>query len=344
MSSFPMKQYTYSGSTGERPYFIYTPQNYQLSEAVPLIVMLHGCTQKASGFADGTHMNELAECYNFIVAYPQQLRAAHAYGCWNWFQPGNQERGSGEAALLAGIVQEIVQQTREWTIDKRRIYVAGISAGAAMAGILGATYPDLFAAIGIHAGIAYKAAQNVQNGMKVMRRGGPTTLLQEALIATAMGEHARVVPTIVFHGTSDFTVAPVNGDQVVEQWMQSNVLAAHGAYTANFQQPDTHVTGKVPGGRSYEVLTWNDTSGHPLQEYWKINGMGHAWSGGKGGSYTDAKGPDASEAMYHFFMQQSIEQDRTNHSLSSGEVVHASFWSNLLHHAIHLFNEKNENG
>src|SRR5438876_4975728 len=246
-----MKQYTYTGSTGERSYWLYLPQNYQASEAVPLVVMLHGCTQKASGFADGTHMNELAERYNFIVVYPQQLRAAHAYGCWNWFQPINQERGSGEAALLAGIVREIVQQTGEWTIDKHRIYVTGISAGAAMAGILGATYPDLFAAIGIHSGIPYKSAQNVREGMRIMRCGGPDTLLQEALISSAMGERARVMPTIVFHGTSDFTVASINGDRVVQQWMQSNILATHGTYSANFQQPDALVRGKVPGGRSY---------------------------------------------------------------------------------------------
>ncbi len=336
-----MKEYTYRGPTGERSYFVSIPQNYKMSEAVPLVVMLHGCTQKVSAFASGTHMNELAERYNFIVVYPQQSRSAHTYGCWNWFQPINQERDSGEAALLAGIVQEMVRQTAQWMIDKRRIYVAGISAGGAMAGILGATYPDVFAAIGIHSGIAYKVAQNVHNGMRVMRRGGPDTFLQEALIQTAMGEHTRVVPGIVFHGTSDFTVAPVNGDQVVQQWMQSNVLVSHGAYSADFQQPDSIVTGKVQGGRSYEILTWNAKSGRPVQEYWKINGMGHAWSGGKDGSYTDAKGPDASEAMYHFFMQHSLE-DSEKHSVTTAEILHPSFWGNLVHQAIHLFNEKKE--
>ncbi len=336
-----MKQYTYAGPTGERPYFVYIPQNYQMSEAVPLVVMLHGCTQKASAFATSTHMNELAERYNFLVVYPQQSRSAHNYGCWNWFQPLNQERNRGEAALLAGVVQEMVQQTAQWTIDKRRIYVAGISAGGAMAGILGATYPDVFAAIGIHSGIAYKAAQNVHDGVRVMRRGGPDTILQEALIQTAMGEHACVVPTIVFHGTSDFTVAPVNGDQVVQQWMQSNVLLSHGAYSADFQQPDSLITDKMQGGRAYEVLTWNDKSGHPVQEYWKINGMGHAWSGGKDGSYTDAKGPDASEAMYRFFMQHSLEDSEKN-SMTIAENLHSSFWGNLVQHAIQLFNEKKE--
>jgi poly(hydroxyalkanoate) depolymerase family esterase len=336
-----MKQYTYAGSTGERPYFVYTPQNYQTNEAVPLVVMLHGCMQKANGFATGTHMNELAERYNFIVVYPQQIRSAHNYGCWNWFQPINQERNSGEAALLAGIVQEMEQQTAQWAIDKRRIYVTGISAGGAMAGILGATYPDVFAAIGIHSGVAYKAAQNVHTGVNVMRRGGPDTILQDALIQTAMGEYTRVVPTIVFHGTSDFTVAPINGDQVVQQWMQSNVFASHEAYRANFWQPDSNVTGKVQGGRSYEISTWNDRSGHPIQEYWKIDGMGHAWSGGKGGSYTDVKGPDASEAMYRFFMQHALEDGR-KHAVTITEALHSSFWSNMVHHAMHLFNEKKE--
>ncbi|MBV9616274.1 MAG: PHB depolymerase family esterase [Ktedonobacteraceae bacterium] len=336
-----MKQYTYSGPTGERPYFVYVPQNYQASEAVPLVVMLHGCTQKANEFATGTHMNELAERNNFLVVYPQQTRAAHNYYCWNWFQPINQERNSGEAALLAGIVQEMVQQTTQWTIDKRRIYVAGISAGGAMAAILGATYPDLFAAVGIHSGITYKSAQNVRSGMRVMRHGGPDSIVQGDFIQAAMREHARVVPTIVFHGTNDFTVAPINGDQVVQQWMQSNMLVSHGAYRADFQKPDSIITGKVPGGRSYEILTWNDGSGHPIQEYWKINGMGHAWSGGNGGSYTDVKGPDASEAMYRFFIQHSL-QDSKQDSVTITAALRPSFWSNLVHHTIHLLQEKKE--
>jgi poly(hydroxyalkanoate) depolymerase family esterase len=336
-----MKQYTYTGPTGERAYFVYVPQNYQMNKAMPLVVMLHGCTQKASAFATGTRMNELAERDNFIVVYPQQSRSAHSYGCWNWFQPLNQERNSGEAALLAGIVQEVAQQTAQWTIDKQRIYVAGISAGGAMAGILGATYPDVFAAIGIHSGIAYKAAQNVHMGVRVMRRGGPDTILQEALIQTAMGEHACVVPSIVFHGTNDFTVAPVNGDQVVQQWMKSNMLVSRGTYSADFRQPDSIVTGKVQGGRAYEILRWNAKSGHVVQEYWKINGMGHAWSGGKNGSYMDATGPDASEAMYRFFMQHSLD-DGERHSTTTGEILHSSFWNNLVQHAINLFNEKKE--
>lgn len=337
-----MKQYTYNCSIGERPYFLYVPQRYQVNEAVPLVVMLHGCTQKATAFADGTHMNELAERYNFIVAYPQQVRSAHTYGCWNWFQPINQERDSGEPALLVGMVQEIVQRTGEWTIDTQRIYVAGISAGAAMASILGATYPDLFAALGLHAGIAYKVAQNVHTGMRVMRRGGPDAFLQEALISTAMGEHARVMPVIVFQGTRDFTVASVNGDQVVQQWLRSNMQASQGTFHADFQMPDAHVANKVPGGHAYEVFTWNDASGCTIQEYWKINGMGHAWSGGRDGSYTDPKGPDASEAMYRFFMQQSIAPPAKDATITSSGSAHTSFWSNLLHQARHLFGEKKE--
>jgi len=336
-----MKQYTYTGPNGERTYFVYTPQKYQISEAVPLVVMLHGCTQNVSAFATGTHMNELAERHNFLVVYPQQSRSAHTYGCWNWFQPINQERESGEAGLLAGILREVVQQTTQWTIDKRRIYVAGISAGGAMAGILGATYPDVFAAIGIHSGIAYKAAQNVHTGMRAMRRGGPDAIQQEAFIQTAMGERAHVVPTIVMHGTSDFTVASINGDQVVQQWMQANALISHGTYQADFQRPDSIVIDKVPGGRAYEILTWNDNKGQPIQQYWKIKGMGHAWSGGKGGSYTDVKGPDASEAMYHFFMQHALE-DCEKDAGAATETSQTSFWSNLVQHAIRLFNEKKE--
>src|SRR5712691_10573249 len=152
------QQYTYSGPSGNRPYFVYTPLKYQVGQAVPLVVMLHGCTQTAADFAAGAQMNQLAEQYNFIVVYPQQTNIANQYLCWNWFDPANQTRGSGEPAIIAGIVQAIEQNTSQWTIDTRRIYVAGLSAGAAMAVILGVTYPDIFAAIGVNTGFEYQAA------------------------------------------------------------------------------------------------------------------------------------------------------------------------------------------
>ena len=305
------QEYEYDGPTGRRPYFVYTPPGYQVGTAVPLIVMLHGCRQTAAVFAAGTQMNRLADQYNFIVVYPQQRSRHNRNTCWNWFNPANQSRGSGEPAIIAGIVQTIEQDAAQWTIDTRRIYVAGISAGAAMAVILGATYPDIFAAIGVHSGGEYQAAATLIGALKTMLQGGPNPVKQGQIAYAAMGIFARTVPIIVFHGTGDYIVNPVNGDQVVQQWMQTNNLASNGAYRADFNHPTSTTTGQVPDGHSYKRYRWHDHNGREIQEYWKVNGMGHGWSGGSSsGSYTDLQGPSASEAIYKFFMNHHIEKDR----------------------------------
>ncbi len=327
------QQYTYKDTGGNRPYFVYTPVNYQVGTAVPLLVLLHGCSQTALDFATGTSMNLLAEQYGFVILYPQQTSRYNQNLCWNWFTPGNQYRGSGEPASIVGMIQTIQQDTTHWTIDPSRIYVTGLSAGGAMAVILGATYPDLFAAIGVHSGVEYQAATNVSSGLKAMRRGGPDPLQQGSLAYTAMNTFSRIVPTIVFHGTNDEVVAPINGDQVIQQWMQTDRLASNGSYTADFTQPTSITPGHVPNGRSYTTTTWNAASGNEVQSYWKIVRMGHAWSGGNlGGSFTDPQGPNASLAMYNFFMA---------HPLSS--VHHSVFSHGRLHHILaDLFNIKRE--
>lgn len=194
-SALRMEHYTSSSSAGSRPYFVYTPTSYQVGVAVPLLVMLHGCAQTAADFAAGTHMNQLAEQYGFIVVYPQQTPTYNSNLCWNWFTPSNQRRGRGEPASIAGIVQTIVQHTSQWTIDTNRIYVAGISAGAAMAVILGATYPDIFAAIGVHSGVEYQAATSLTRSIQIMQQGGPDPVLQGQRALDAMGRFSRRVPT-----------------------------------------------------------------------------------------------------------------------------------------------------
>ena len=327
------QRYTYKDTGGNRPYFVYTPVNYQVGTAVPLLVLLHGCSQTALDFATGTSMNLLAEQYGFVILYPQQTSRYNQNLCWNWFTPANQSRGSGEPASIVAMIQAIQQDTTHWTIDPSRICVAGLSAGGAMAVILGATYPDLFAAIGVHAGMEYQAATNVSSGINAMRRGGPDPLQQGSLAYTAMDSFSRIVPTIVFHGTNDEVVAPINGDQVIQQWMQTDRLASNGSYTADFTRPTSITPGQVPNGRSYTTTTWNAANGDEVQSYWKIVRMGHAWSGGNlGGSFTDPLGPNASLAMYNFFMA---------HPLSS--VHHSVFSHGRLHHILaDLFNIKRE--
>jgi len=265
--------------------------------------MLHGCDEGPRDFAASTQMNELADRKQFIVVYPRQTIGDQPLKCWTWYNAANQCRDRGEAALLAGITQAVQHNTARWTIDPQRVYVAGLSAGAAMAVILGATYPDLFAAIGVHCGLEYKAATNGPGALQAMQERGPNPMQQGQLAYQAMGSAARVVPTIVFHGTNDLAVQPVNGDQVVQQWMETARLVSPGAYTARFDKPSSYERRRDPGGRSYTVKTWNDSSGNVVQAYWKVDGMGHAWSGGRARMpYSDPHGPNASLAMYQFFV------------------------------------------
>jgi len=303
------QQYMYESLMGNRPYFVYTPADYWVGKVVPLVVMLHGCGQSAEDFAMSTQMNRLADEQQFIVVYPQQVSMANRNGCWNWFDPMHQVRGRGEPAMIAGMVEAIGEMTDQWTIDPSRIYVAGISAGAAMAVILGATYPDIFAAIGVHSGLEYKAATSGVKALKAMRQGGPNPIVQGQLAYGAMGTFARIVPTIVFQGTNDHIVNAINGDQIVQQWIQTTVLASRDGYRGDFLHHDSSTIGQVPGGHTYTLYRWSDSKENVIQEYWKVKGMGHAWSGGSSeASYTDQRGPNASMAMYAFFMNHRMGQ------------------------------------
>ncbi len=303
------QEYNYNSPSGSRPYFVYTPTRYQVGQTVPLLIMLHGCTQTAVDFATGTQMNLLAEEHNIIIAYPQQTRNNNSLSCWNWFDPANQSRAHGEPAIITGIVQEILQNTSQWTIDIGRVYAAGISAGAALSVILGVTYPDIFAAIGVHSGLEYQAATSQSGALVSARRGGPDPVRQGQVAYEAMGNVARVVPTIVFHGANDSVNNIINGDQVVQQWIETDMLASHNTYEASFNAPTTTTTGTAPGGLSYTTYSWQDSSGSAIQEYWKINALGHAWSGGNpSGSYTDPRGPNASQAFFTFFMNHTMHK------------------------------------
>ncbi|MBM7702450.1 PHB depolymerase family esterase [Metabacillus iocasae] len=287
---------TYNG----RSYKVYVPERYQAGTKVPLVVMLHGCTQDATQFSSGTQMNNLAEIENFLVLYPEQPSSANSNKCWNWFESAHQSRGSGEPALIAGMVNQVKS---DYTIDDNRVYVGGLSAGAAMSVIMGATYPDIFAAISVGAGLEYKAATSLTGAFTAMNSGGPNPSQQGDAAYNAMGAYKRVVPVIVFHGTSDTTVYPVNGHQVISQWAQTNDRASDGVDNNNMDDTaDQTVMGTVSGGRSYTQYIYKDHNGTAIMEKYIVDGMGHAWSGGStAGSYTDPKGPNATQLSWNFF-------------------------------------------
>lgn len=292
-----------SNQYGSRNYKLWVPSSYNSSNATSLVMMLHGCTQTPDDFAAGTQMNALADSNGFLVVYPEQPSNANQSRCWNWFDVANQSRGAGEPAILVAIVDKI---KAAYNIDNSRVYAAGLSAGAAMSVILGATYPDVFSAIAVSSGLEYKAATSLNNSFTALSQGGPNPTQQGKLAYQAMGSAPRKVRVIVFHGTSDFTVNTTNGHQVLSQWAQTNDLADDNSDNNSITDtPAATVTGTVTNGYNYTAYTYNAADGLPLMEKWIVQSMGHAWSGGStAGSFTDPKGPKASNEIWRFFSQQ----------------------------------------
>ena len=277
---------SYSNTAGTRAYKVYVPSRY-CGKAVPLVVMLHGCTQNPDDFAAGTGMNVLAEAGEFLVVYPAQAIPANNSRCWNWFQAAHQQRERGKPSLIAGITRQVMA---EYQIDASRVYVAGMSAGGAMAAIMGATYPDLYAAVGVHSGLAPGSAHDLPSALQAMQRGG------QAKWAGA----GRAIPLILFQGDADTIVHPCNAKDLVRQW-----TAAVGPGTAAGTAPAVMVRqGQAASGRTYTCASYHDGGGQTVVEQWTIHGAGHAWSGGSpGGSYTDSDGPDASREFVRFFLE-----------------------------------------
>jgi poly(hydroxyalkanoate) depolymerase family esterase len=280
---------SFSSDAGTRGYRLYVPSTR--GTAMPLVVMLHGCKQSPEDFAAGTRMNVLAEAEGCLVAYPGQTRSANGQKCWNWFNPDDQKRDLGEPALIAGITRQVM---RDHAVDPRRVYVAGLSAGGAAAAIMAHAYPDLYAAAGVHSGLASGAARDVSSAFAAMRNGAARSTPAPG----SAGRDRRPVPTIVFHADGDATVHPRNADQVIAQSVAGRALRAEVQH------------GQVPGGHAYSRTIHRDAAGRSVLEQWLVHGGSHAWSGGSdAGSYTDPQGPDASRAMLRFFLDHSHDAE-----------------------------------
>ena len=279
---------TYGNEAGSRTYKLYIPSAYR-GQPIPLIVMLHGCTQSPDDFAAGTRMNLLAEEHTCFVVYPAQAATANQQKCWNWFSPNDQSRDKGEPSLISGIARQVM---RDHAVDPRRVYVAGLSAGGAAGAVMAATYPDLFAAVGVHSGLPCGAARDLPSAFTAMQRGAAGAVRRPGAGMPAPG---RVVPTIVFHGDQDKTVNPRNGDYVIAQWRATAVAA---------ELRTQEERGQVPDGHAYSRTLHIDAGGRAILEQWVVHGAGHAWSGGSpDGSYTDPRGPDAAREMLRFFLE-----------------------------------------
>lgn len=275
---------TFASPAGTRIYKLFIPSNFN-GNPLPLVVMLHGCDQSPDDFAAGTQMNALAEEQTFLVCYPAQAQSANFSKCWNWHNAAEQRRDSGEPSLIAGITREIIE---EFPVQRGRVYVAGLSAGGAIAAVMGSVYPDLYAAVGVHSGLACGAASDMGSAFFAMLLGG----------APPRGRAGPALPTIVFHGDRDTTVHPANGGHVIVQSKAGS----------NLETAISH--GHGVGGMGYTRTIHSDESGHPMLEHWELHGAGHAWSGGSlTGSYTEPRGPDATREMMRFFLCQPCQLD-----------------------------------
>jgi poly(hydroxyalkanoate) depolymerase family esterase len=287
----------YSNAAGTRAYKLWVPgtDTGVTASARPLIVMLHGCTQDADDFARGTRMNEHAHRHGCYVLYPIQDGAANPQRCWRWFESANQARGRGEPSILAGMTTQLAG---EHDIDPARIYVAGLSAGAAMAMVLAETYPEIFAALAVHSGLPLGAARDVPSAFAAMAgRSTPQAGIDPARRST------RPVPGLVIHGAADRTVAPCNGDAVVRQLRERY---EHGAGNALVLRSTTEPT--------HAKSCFHTADGRLVIEHWSVRNGGHAWSGGSGaGSYTDPAGPDATARIVEFFLTHSLTPARVGH-------------------------------
>jgi poly(hydroxyalkanoate) depolymerase family esterase len=269
---------------------------------VPLICMLHGCNQDPATFAAATLMNEAAERHGFVVVYPGQDRGSNPQGCWNWFRPEHQRRGAGEPAAIARIVCELIDENVRCTIDRERVFVAGLSSGGAMAAILAACYPELFTAMAVHSGLPYRSATDIASAFEAMAGRSRSTEAQGRETDAAVGNRCRPVASIVIHGSADRTVAPANAIEVLRQSMTANHRAAPHSSNYDVARPTKTFRSRVDGGHAYTRSQWIDERGSVMHELLEIDGLGHAWSGGAaGGSYTDPRGPSATEAICRFF-------------------------------------------
>ena len=275
---------SYADKNGSRDYKLFVPPGDDASKALPLVVMLHGCTQNPDDFALGTGMNDAALAQGFYVLYPAQTQNANASRCWNWFMRSHQQRDLGEPSILANMTREVMANHN---IDPQRVYVAGLSAGGAMAAILGDAYPDLFAAVGVHSGLATGSAKDVQSAFGVMNSG---------VSAGSSRDNAahQTPPTIVFHGDQDTTVNPANGAHVAVVSAADSPVETQGEHSEN--------------GRSYTKNIYRNSTGLVSTEHWVVQGAGHAWSGGSArGSYTDVRGPSATKEMLRFFFANTLK-------------------------------------
>jgi poly(hydroxyalkanoate) depolymerase family esterase len=284
----------YVGPAGTRAYRVYLPKGLRRTTKAPLLLALHGCHQDPEAFAASTRLDQLADTHQFVLVLPQQSMSGNANRCWNWYRPEHQSASGGEPAILAAIVEKVSAETRDWRIDPDRVYAVGMSAGAAMTMTIAATHPDLFAAIGVHSGPPYRSASTPGQALSAM--GGHGTLPPPA------SGLPPLPPLVVFQGDRDAVVASANGERMVQQWLAAYAAATGSLDTLRPQPPVVRAaSASRTGPRGSRMIRWLGPGRRRVVEWWQVDGLGHAWSGGVGAlPFSDARGPRASTAIWRF--------------------------------------------
>lgn len=300
---------TFTSDAGTRRWKLWVPSGYDASRRQPLVVMLHGCTQDPDDLARGTRVVEHADRHALLVLLPEQPESANPKKCWNWYDPAHQTRDAGEPALIAGMTR---QAMRAWAVDTQRVYLAGISAGAAMAANVSIAYPDLYAAVGLHSGIPYRAAQNVMQGVSAMANGAPDTAALATAAFQAMGSRAREIPAIIVQGAADPIVRPINATQTRDAWLAMNALARGERPGAAPPDPGRALQAEAGGLQFARVCHGRQRGGSICEvETLIVADLGHAWSGGsKLGTFTDERGPDATAEILRFLLANPMPEAR----------------------------------
>ena len=286
---------------GGRSFDVYLPAGLRRRTKAPMVLLLHGCLQTPEEFAEATRFTTVADRNGVILVLPRQEQRHHSRRCWRWYESLHQMRGSGEPALLAAITRHVAAEEDRWRVDPLRVYVAGLSAGGAMALIMAATYPDLFAAVGVHSAPAYRSATRGSLALPAMAARTPVP-------PPASGAPA-MAPLLVVQGTADDVVGPLNGDRVADQWLAFRAAAADAGDALPRIARTRTDRGRTADGRRYTRVRWYTTRRQRMLEYWLVQGLGHAWSGGRpGGSYSEPAGPRAATLMWTFFRSHRLDR------------------------------------
>jgi poly(hydroxyalkanoate) depolymerase family esterase len=284
-----------------RSYDVYLPAGLRRRSRVPMVMLLHGCKQTPAEFVEATRFTTVADRNGFVLVLPRQDARHHSQRCWRWYESAHQHRGSGEPAALAAVARQVAAEENRWRIDPLRVYVAGLSAGGGMALVLAAEYPDMFAAVGVHSGPAYRSA--IHGGQALSAMGGRT------LVPLPGRSDPAMAPLIVIQGGDDDVVRPTNGDRVADQWLTFRSSASGGEKDPGRIGRSRTDHGRSADGREYTRVRWYTAKRVRVLEYWLIEGLGHAWSGGRaGGSFSDPAGPRAATLMWTFFRTHRLER------------------------------------